>query len=254
MNELRWILLLVGVLLIAGVFFYTRWQQTRRQGDNTETARHEPQYEFISPNDAPEDEDGTDVSGVAPASETYPDSDLEYNFDSHPGDLDTNDTVDPASDPIVPHTEPVYPELDETTDQKILTVHIMAPEGSTFAAQEVVDALQAAGMKYGKFGIFHHDIPVGGAARTVFSAADMVEPGTFDLGKLDDSWLIGITLFMVLPGPRNGVDAFAHMLTVARQLAEKLDGEVVDSSHSSLTRQTAHHMREQIIAFEAKTH
>lgn len=233
MTELRWILLLVGILLVVGVFLYTRWQQTRQQKSNkTHAPRQEPDYDLVM-DDSIATDDGLQND--------------DFLMDA--------DTPAPEPEPRIPDTDSTPPDPGTLTgNQKIFTIHVMAPEGSTFAAQEVVNVLQAAGLKYGKYGIFHLDVPVGGAARTVFSAADMVEPGTFDLGKLEDNWLIGITLFMVLPGPRSGVDAFAQMLSTARQLAEKLDGEVMDASHSSLTRQTAHHMREQIIAFEAKAH
>jgi len=55
---------------------------------------------------------------------------------------------------------------------------------------------------------------------------------------------------MVLPGPRGGVAAYADMLATARRLAQLLGGEVLDQERSTLTRQTARHIRERIIQFE----
>lgn len=219
MSELRWILLIAGLALVAGVYLYTRWQQRRGADAAPPPPPREPRLD--EPSDFPE-------PGAAPVDLT----DEEWEHE-----------VEPflASAPETP-----------SESQKIVTLHVMAPEGSTFPAGAVVEALQQAGLKYGRYRIFHRDVPVGGEARTVFSVADMMEPGTFDLTRLDAGWLLGVSLFMVLPGPRPGVEAFAEMLATARQLAERLGGEVKDASRSTLTRQTAHHIREEIIAFETR--
>jgi FtsZ-interacting cell division protein ZipA len=42
------------------------------------------------------------------------------------------------------------------------------------------------------------------------------------------------------------------MLATSRQLAQALDGEVLDQDRSTLTRQTARHIRERIITFETQ--
>ena len=65
-----------------------------------------------------------------------------------------------------------------------------------------------------------------------------------------DARFRGLSLFMLLPGPVRGVDAFADMLATARRIAEQIRGDVKDRNRSTLTRQTAHHIREEIIAFE----
>lgn len=213
MNDLRLILLIAGVALIAGVFFYTRWQQRRREsGREAERSQREP---FLDHSPA----------GIMD-NEPLPN-------EPYAGRGGMGAGFDPGR-------------------QKIVSLHVMARDGSTFPAPAVVEALQATGLKYGRYRIFHRLAPVGGEARTVFSVANMFEPGIFDLDKLADNWLVGITLFMVLPGPRDGVDAFADMLTTARQLAQRLGGEVKDENRSTLTKQTAHHLREEIIEFQLR--
>lgn len=240
MSELRWILLLVGALLVIGVYAYTRWQQKRGpRGGMDPIDRQEEAGEWLEPR-LDGEESPTDAQ--LPEFEELP-----FDGDEAVDLPDDHDAFDMES--WVSASGDGESEVSGQ-EQKIVVLHVMAPENATFPAAAVVEALKSAGLKYGKYRIFHKETPVGGKALTVFSAADMMEPGTFDLGRLEESWLIGVSFFLVLPGPRTGVDAFADMLATARQVAETLGGEVKDSSRSTLTRQTAHHLREEIISFE----
>ena len=138
----------------------------------------------------------------------------------------------------------------EQGEQLILALHVMPRTGMPFAGAAVQDAFEACNLRFGRYQVFHRlDAPGG---NSVFSVANMVEPGSFDLEGLDSSELAGLTLFMVLPGPRGGVASYADMLATSRQLAQALDGEVLDQDRSTLTRQTARHIRERIITFETQ--
>lgn len=223
MDELRLILLGIGVVFVAGVVLYTRWQQ--RQGQSRDFERRPPE-----------------VPGERRAEPS-----LDGTVSEAPG-LDDEEPLD-----ISPreHTlPPLQPDSEDGSPHKIVALHVVAHEGQTFAATDVVEALRSAGLKYGRYRIFHRQVPVGGEAKTLYSAANMIEPGVFDLDRLEETWLVGISLFMTLPGPRKASDAFSDMLTTARLLAEKLEGELQDETHSTLTRQTVHHLREELIAFE----
>jgi cell division protein ZipA len=138
----------------------------------------------------------------------------------------------------------------EQGEQLILALHVMPRTGMPFAGAKAQDAFETCNLRFGRYQVFHRlDAPGGDS---VFSVANMVEPGSFDPDSLDTSELSGLTLFMVLPGPRGGVASYADMLATARQLAQALDGEVLDQDRSTLTRQTARHIRERIITFETQ--
>lgn len=138
----------------------------------------------------------------------------------------------------------------EQGEQLILALHV-TPHGDTrFPGSDVLEALKISALQFGRYQVFHRLEGEGEEAPSVFSVASMLEPGTLDLQTLPEMTLPGLTLFMVLPGPRNGVAAYADMLATARRLAQHLDGEVLDETRSTLTRQTAHHIRERIIGFE----
>ena len=136
----------------------------------------------------------------------------------------------------------------EQGEQLILALHVMPRMAPAFAGTAVHKAVETCGLKHGRYEVFHRME----GSQSVFSVANMVEPGSIDLAELDKMELLGLTLFMVLPGPRGGVASYADMLATSRQLAQALDGEVLDQERSTLTRQTARHIRERIITFETQ--
>ncbi len=60
----------------------------------------------------------------------------------------------------------------------------------------------------------------------------------------------GISIFLVLPGPVDSVEAFDLMMTAARALAQSLDAELLDESGSTLSIQRERYMREEVIQFQ----
>ncbi|KAB2823060.1 MAG: cell division protein ZipA, partial [Candidatus Dadabacteria bacterium] len=108
-----------------------------------------------------------------------------------------------------------------------------------------------AGLKHGRFGIFHrHEVSDEG--RITFSVASLVEQGSFDLSRLKDAVYPGVSLFLMLPGPRDPLAAFDDMLATARLLAEKLDGELLDEHGSRLSVQRERYLREEVIQYPHK--
>jgi cell division protein ZipA len=110
-------------------------------------------------------------------------------------------------------------------------------------------ALRGIGMRHGKFGIFHR-YDGDDESRTVFSAASLVEPGSFDLTNIQEQQIPGISLFMVLPGPLDGAEAFDLMVESARKLAQTMDAELLDESGSNMSIQRERYMREEIIQYQ----
>ncbi|HBA35568.1 MAG TPA: cell division protein ZipA [Gammaproteobacteria bacterium] len=71
--------------------------------------------------------------------------------------------------------------------------------------------------------------------KVVFSIINLVEPGWFDPDTMDGFLTPGIALFMQLPGPLSADVALDVMLSEARVLSEDLGGEVYDAAHQRLT-------------------
>jgi cell division protein ZipA len=137
----------------------------------------------------------------------------------------------------------------QAPEQKIVTLRLVARNNGAFAGDELVLSLRGIGMRHGKFGIFHqHDGDE--ESQVVFSAASLVEPGSFDIQNIRDQEIPGISLFMVVPGPVDGAKAFDSMMTAARALAQTLDAELLDESGSTLSIQRERYLREEIIQHE----
>ena len=74
-------------------------------------------------------------------------------------------------------------EAVKQAPQKIVTLRLVARDRGTFAGDELILSLRGIGMRHGRFGIYHR-IDGEDENRTIFSAASLVEPGSFDLDKM----------------------------------------------------------------------
>ena len=209
MEGLRWLLLLFGLLVIAGVYMYSR----RRS--------------------VPTDKDAPISDRLAPS----------LDGDKLP-DESTAD-VEPGLDDEIDKTDRFIPG----DPQKIVTVRIVARDKRFFAGDELVLNMRGIGLRHGKFGIFHR-YDGGDASNAVFSAASLVEPGSFDLQNIQAQEIPGISLFLVLPGPIESVKAFDLMMAAARTLTQSLQGELLDESGSTLSIQRERYLREEVIQFQ----
>lgn len=212
MDGLRWLLLLFGLLVIAGVYFYSRREKSRTADQPNLSERVAPSLE------------GDDAATAE--------------------DL-LQDAPTTVADEAFVEAEPVLsPE-----PQKIVTVRIVAREKKSFAGDELVLSMRGIGLRHGKFGIFHR-YDGNDESKIVFSAASLVEPGSFDLQNIKGQQIPGISLFLVLPGPIDSVQAYDQMLAAARAIAQSLQGELLDESGSSMSVQRERYLREEIIQFE----
>ena len=135
---------------------------------------------------------------------------------------------------------------DADYEQKIVTLRVVARNDGAFPGDELLLSLRGIGMRHGKFGIFHR-FEGSDEGKIIFSAASLVEPGSFDIANIKDQEIPGISLFMVLPGPIDGAKGFDLMMTAARALAQSLNAELLDESGSTLSIQRERYLREEII-------
>ena len=144
--------------------------------------------------------------------------------------------------------------LDDDADtaaaeQKIVTLRVLARDKGAFAGDELVLNLRGIGMRHGQFGIFHRHEGTDESG-VVFSIASLVEPGSFDLENIKEQQIPGISVFMVLPGPIDGAEAFDLMIEAARTLSQSLNAELLDESGSTLSIQRERYLREEIIQYQ----
>ena len=144
------------------------------------------------------------------------------------------------------------PQLEE-----LLILGVMAKPEAPFGGAALVAALRGQGLKYGDMGIFHRlsAAEVAGqdaSEERLFSVANALEPGTFDLSDLEGLQSPGLTFFMQLPIPGDALETLDDMVLSARTVAAALGGDVKDDAMSALTGQTIEHMKQRIADFALK--
>ena len=61
---------------------------------------------------------------------------------------------------------------------------------------------------------------------------------------------IGVTMFMTLPGPMSGLDAWNAMLATSRRIAELLHTDLLDDGKSTFTRRREGQIREELREYD----
>lgn len=137
-----------------------------------------------------------------------------------------------------------------TTPQQIVTVLVSAREGQSIDGASIVVAAEKVGLTYGHMGIFHRLMDGRPEGDPVFSVANLVAPGHFDLRHVTEIETPGLTFFMTLPGPMSALDAWEAMLPIAQRMAELLDAVVLDEQGNALGRQRIANIRDELRNFD----
>jgi cell division protein ZipA len=255
MSELRWILLLIGIAVIGYIYWRARRDQkraTRRQQARVEPIlrspdqqqiglvepRREPMLGDLSPDPVEVRRPAEPRAAPAPA---QPRRNEEHVAPARPAPAQPTTSS-------APQTEPAR--------RKIVALRIARRGGEHLDVPVLFDVLRDEGLAFGEYRIFHRyaePAAPGDQRAPIFSVASMVEPGELDPQRAEAIDLPGVTLFMVLPGPRAGLSALTEMLGSARRIATAVGGELLDQNGSTMTRQTADHLRDEVIEFE-RTH
>ncbi|WP_018872889.1 cell division protein ZipA [Thioalkalivibrio sp. ALJ16] len=139
------------------------------------------------------------------------------------------------------------PKADRrATDEKILLLHVVAPRNKPFTGVALGAAMQRAGMKPGEMDIYHFHEPETDTRVPLFSAANMVAPGTLREEDLADMMTPGVTLFTQVHLTAQPQRAFEALLEHAHRLARDLGGSILDAQQSTATNQTLAYMREDL--------
>ena len=154
--------------------------------------------------------------------------------------FDLNDTPESTE---TPEKQPERPN-NQTMQQQILVMHLMAPKGEMLSGHNLQEAALKVGFRYGELKIFQRHLNEDGSGEVLFSMANLVNPGTFDLNTIDEMTTPGVTLFMALDDLEDPVAAFNVMVESVDTLVEALDLSVLDETRSSMTRQTIDHYRQ----------
>ena len=247
MDELRITLLGIGVLIIVGIYL---WGMRKRitsslQKRGPRIAPHLPENEPVLGGGEIEGQ-GDELSiDPLPKGDGLDDQrlvDVEIRRIDKP---DTQATTVARKEPKIEELEPI-PEMNV-----LLTV--MAPKGQSFTGLKILEAAEAFDLKLATNGVLNCLADSEQArGKVVFSIAHLREPGVFSLDTIDALSTPGLLLYMQLPGPLEELAAVDLMMTMARHLAQFLDGNVCDERRNKLTTQATVHLRSEVAEFQRR--
>ncbi|HEY4090629.1 MAG TPA: cell division protein ZipA [Luteibacter sp.] len=160
--------------------------------------------------------------------------------------------VTPAAPPapVAPPKAPPRSDLGRRPGnapvERIVSLYVVSREGQRFQGSDLVVAAEKAGLEFGDMGIYHRLVDGHPEKGPIFSVANLVKPGNFDMTRVATMQTPGLSFFMALPGPVAALDAWDAMLPTAQRLAELLDGLVLDEERNALGRQRIAHIRDEL--------
>ena len=136
--------------------------------------------------------------------------------------------------------------------ERIVTLYVVSRGGGSLSGSDIAVAAEKAGLEFGDMRIFHRPMDGKPDAGPVFSMANMLKPGTFDMSRIDELQTPGLSFFMTLPGPLSALDAWDAMLPAAQRMAELLGGNVLDEERNALGRQRIAVLRDELRSWDRR--
>ncbi|MFI3247033.1 MAG: cell division protein ZipA [Ferrimonas sp.] len=161
-----------------------------------------------------------------------------------PGSASLNTEVDTSA---TMHQQESVPQSDPVD---VLVLFVVGSEPGQILGKDLLQNLNEIGFKYGDMNIFHHHQHVTGNGPVLYSLANMMQPGTFDLDTINDIAVDGVLLFLTLPSKQDARVVFSMMLGNAQRLADNLGGQVLDDKHQPWSEATQEQYMQRIIQAE----
>ncbi len=219
MDDLRLILLLIGAAVILGIYAWTRFQTSAGKQQTRRTAPGRQHTE--SPDEAVIQQELQRMQQVM-------------------SDEEKDEATAPA------------PAADEDIEE-LLVLSVVAAADQPFSGEALRKAFANNDLSFGEKSIFHRLVRQRGEDVSVFGVANMFKPGDFGSGDLNSFATRGITLFLELPAPVDGLEAFDDFVHTAERLAVELGGQLQDRKHCVITHQALMQKRENLTRSHLRT-
>ncbi|AHG73968.1 Cell division protein ZipA [Mannheimia sp. USDA-ARS-USMARC-1261] len=127
----------------------------------------------------------------------------------------------------------------EQQENPFVTLYVYAPQNEPFRGDYVVHYLEEVGLRFGEHQIFHrHQHIDDSLSPIIFSAANLMNPGTFDLHNIANFSTAGLVLFMQLPTEGNDIVNMKLLLSNAEHLASSLGGYLYDDAQQPFSEES----------------
>ncbi len=133
---------------------------------------------------------------------------------------------------------------------RIVSLYVAAKAGSKLRGQDIVVAAEKAGLTFGHMDVFHRLVDGKPELGPIFSVANIIKPGSFEMARIGEIETPAIAFFLTLPAPVPALDAWEMMEPAAQRMAVLLDGVVLDEERNALGRQRIQHIRDELRAYD----
>ncbi len=230
-STLRWILIVVGLVIVASIFLFGNPEKKRKPKASRKAREDGAKRVEPTLDGSPEDNEARE---------------LELEGEAADSDLLGQGELDIGREPAAPAPRPKKPS--GPPPDKIVTLFLLANDNRVITGAELLKATVHTGMQFGDMNIFHR-LPEG-SEKPIFSMANAAKPGYFERDEWNTFETSGIALFLTLPSPVNALDAWDSMLATGRRMAEILHAELLDDERNPFTRQKEAQVREEMRNYE----
>ena len=133
---------------------------------------------------------------------------------------------------------------------RIVSLYVAAKAGNTLRGPDIVVAAEKAGLTFGHMDVYHRLVDGKPEVGPIFSVANIIKPGSFDMARIAELETPAIAFFLTLPAPVPALDAWETMEPAAQRMAGLLDGVVLDEERNALGRQRVQHIRDELRAYD----
>ncbi|MCQ4287219.1 cell division protein ZipA [Pseudomonas stutzeri] len=261
---LREWLILIGIIVIAGILF-DGWRRMRGSKGKLKF-----KLDRNIANSFPDEGDSNELLGpprvISRANEPsldetdLPSMSARETVKRRTSEPQQGDLHFASDEPVPTLLEPVADDDGEASEsehelppvEEVLVINVISRDPHGFRGPALLQNILESGLRFGEMDIFHRHESMAGNGEVLFSMANAVKPGTFDLDDIDHFTTPAVSFFLGLPGPRHPKQAFDVMVAAARKLSSELNGELKDDQRSVLTAQTIEHYRQRIVEYERR--
>ncbi|WP_028869915.1 cell division protein ZipA [Psychromonas arctica] len=178
----------------------------------------------------PESKQHPDVNNITSVDQIISDIEL-----ANKGDIKATDSKQAIDAKQVSETAQTS-QVEQKLPDELFIFNIAAKKGERLGGHELLQFFLTSGFRYGDMNIFHRHEHSDGTGEVLFSIANMMAPGTFDLDYMEQFNSPGISFFFTAPNDKISVNkSFDMMLRAVEQAAEEFDCEVLNEKREKFT-------------------